>query len=769
MVRYFYQLISLGLIVSLITGCNPEGDTSPGIVPKPRSQKQLEGAFVLNGESRIVAASPDLNRSAIYLRDFIEEKYGLKIEVVDNAPQRNIILLTYTDAVENKEGYLLKVGPDGAEIGGSTEAGVFYGIQTFLQLCPPSAGTYPELTVHATEIEDYPMFQWRGQHLDVGRHFFSVDFIKNLLDVMAMHRMNVFHWHLTEDQGWRVEIKKYPKLTEISAWRDSTLIGSPQAYPPKYKRERYGGYYTQDEIREIVRYAAERHITVVPEIELPGHTMAVLAAYPELSCTGGPFQVGTSWGMWREVPVFCAGKEATFEFLENVFDEVLELFPGEYIHIGGDEASKIFWEKCEDCQRRIKEEGLKDEDELQSYFVKRIENYLHEKGRKLIGWDEILEGGLPERATVMSWRGMEGGARAVREGYNAVMTPWNPTYFYVYQGKYEEPVAANDYNSLDAVYDFYPIPEHLNEEEARLILGGQGCAWSEYMVSEDIAEYMIFPRMCAISEVLWTERSRKDWDDFLVRMDDHYLRLDYHGINYRVDYPANYGFINSTVEDRVEVELDNVVHTSEIRYTTDGSDPDVNSTLYSGPLTLDLTGGPVTLKSRTFMPGGRKSAVHSGEFIRIEWEEPVSTELLQPGLNYSYYERELLSTADISGTPDRKGAIDLVELPADHRDNFFAVVYEGYINVPVRAVYDFDLSTSRGKGVLYIGDFNVVDNTAQDPHYHQNTGKAALEEGYHPFKLVFLVQASSRAMIKLGCRYNGQTMEEVPASWFFHQ
>jgi hexosaminidase len=758
------RLVFLGLLFFVICGCAGKAEQT-SIIPRPVSQKMLKGEFILNNNTRIIAGSDELVESATLMQDFISKKYGIRLELAENS-RRNHIRLLISDTIDHEEGYFLRVRGTDVEIIGSTGAGVFWGMQTFFQLLPPGSGRVNRMAVPAVEIEDYPQFGWRGQHLDVGRHFYSVDFVKRFLDVMAMHKLNVFHWHLTEDQGWRVEIGKYPGLTEIAAWRDSTLIGSPLAYPPRYTGERYGGYYTRQEMEEVVEYARQRYITVLPEIELPGHTQAVLAAYPELSCTGGPHRPATTWGVFKEV--FCAGKELTFEFLMDVFDEVLEIFPSEYIHIGGDEVPKDRWRECPDCQRRIREEGLGDEYELQSWFVSRIENYLHEKGRILIGWDEILEGGLPPRATVMSWRGMDGGIEAVKAGHKAIMTPWTPTYFYLYQGKYDEPVAGNDYAPLYDVYHHHPVPDGLNEEEAKLILGGQGCAWSEYMYTEELVDYMVFPRLTANAEVLWTERSLKDWDDFLRRMDDHYLRLDWYNINYRVDYPANYGFVNRFIEDVVHVELDNVIHTSDIRYTTDGTDPDGSSPLYQGPLTLNLTPGEsLILKSRTIMPNGRKSAVHAGKFTRLDWEEPVTSSSGRPGLGYKYYEGRFLSPGEIAGEPAGTGILDRPELPSAARENYFAIVYEGYIDAPEKAVYDFSLSTGRGKGILYINEMNVVDNTAEIPRYYQNNGKIALEAGSHRIRLVYL-STSIRGHLRVGCTYNGNELNAIPASWFTH-
>lgn len=349
---------------------------------------------------------------------------------------------------------------------------------------------------------------------------------------MAMYKLNTFHWHLTEDQGWRLEINQYPKLAEISSWRDETVVGHASR-SKVYDGIGYGGFYTQKQVKEIVQYATDRFITVVPEIEMPGHSTAVLAAYPELGCTGGPYNVVTTWGVHKDV--FCAGKEETFKFLQNVLDEVCELFPSKYIHIGGDECPKDRWKECPDCQKRIKDNGLKDEHELQSYFIKRIEKYLNSKGRQIIGWDEILEGGLAPGASVMSWRGIKGGIEAAKQKHNVVMTPGSHMYFDHYQSKItdKEPLAIGGYLPLDVVYSYEPIPEELSADEQKYIMGAQANVWTEYIATTKYAEYMLFPRVCALAEVVWTPKEKKDFTDFSKRMDTEYLRLYRYGINYR--------------------------------------------------------------------------------------------------------------------------------------------------------------------------------------------------------------------------------------------
>lgn len=429
------------------------------------------------------------------------------------------------DTLLPPEWYALGVMRDGIVISATTEEGLFRGTRTLIQLLEQGQGTG---RLPCLSITDQPRFEWRGMHLDVCRHFFPVVFVKKYIDLLARYKMNSFHWHLTEDQGWRIEIKSHPKLTEVGAWRKGSQVG------PYSRREYdsipYGGFYTQDEIREVVAYAAARHINVVPEIEMPGHAMAALAAYPQLGCTGGPYEVQRGWGVFEDV--FCAGNDSTFAMLEDVLTEVMDLFPSPYIHIGGDECPKEQWKTCAKCQARKKAEGLKDEHELQSYFIQRIEKFVNAKGRKIIGWDEILEGGLAPNAAVMSWQGIEGGIAAARSGHYAVMSPGSHCYFDHYQGDpANEPLAIGGYTTLQKVYSYEPIPAELKPEEHKYILGAQGNVWTEYILTSDHVEYMAVPRLLALAEVLWTPKEKRDEAEFIRRLEAEFPRLDEMKVN----------------------------------------------------------------------------------------------------------------------------------------------------------------------------------------------------------------------------------------------
>ncbi len=501
------------------------GQNFPPIIPIPNQIEQKDGSFILQKEVNI-KASEGLEFERRFLQSLLEQYVEPSGESLPMNDERVITLQIDGQDVKEKGAYSLEITPAKITISASNGAGIFYALQSLQQLLVASEdGKLPVI-----KITDSPRFEWRGMHLDVSRHFFNVEEVKKYLDYMALYKMNNFHWHLTEDQGWRIEIKAFPKLTEIGAWRKGTLIGKPGS--GEYDKIRYGGFYTQEEIKEVVAYAKERYINVVPEIEMPGHSLAALAAYPQLSCTGGPFEVAQSWGVFHDV--YCAGNEEVFTFLESVMDEVLELFPSEYIHIGGDESPKKRWEACEKCQKRITEEGLADEHEFQSYFIQRMERYLNAKGRKIIGWDEILEGGLAPNAAVMSWRGTEGGIAAAKESHYVVMSPGSPCYFDHYQVEdtSDEPLAIGGYNPLSKVYAYEPIPQALNAKKGKFILGAQGNVWTEYMKDFKQVEYMALPRMLALSEVLWSQPEDKNYEDFLNRLKVNTRLLKQMGANY---------------------------------------------------------------------------------------------------------------------------------------------------------------------------------------------------------------------------------------------
>ena len=530
---------NLGFICVVAAGLSSACSTprNPSVIPQPVQMEVGRGIFDLDADTRIVLTNPtnEVQQLTESWARPIRATSGFNLQLVDtpsDAPSNTITLRLSPDASHPAEGYHLDVTSDAVTVEAKTPAGLFYGLQTLTQLL--SGGHSSGWSVPVVQIVDAPRFAYRGMHLDVGRHFFPVAFVKKYIDLLAMYKMNKFHWHLTEDQGWRIEIKKYPKLTEIGAYRKETVVGKNfERFDRPYvgDGQPHGGFYTQDEVREVVAYARARYIDVIPEIEMPGHATAALAAYPELACTDGPFNVPTTWGIFEDV--FCP-KEETFQFLEDVLTEVIALFPSQYIHIGGDEVLKVRWKESELAQEVITREGLADEEELQSYFIKRIEAFLQAQGRRLIGWDEILEGGLAPDATVMSWRGMEGGIEAARQGHDVIMTPTSHTYFDYYQGDpVQEPLAIRGLTPLEKVYGFEPVPETLSAEDAAHILGAQGNVWTEYMATTDYVEYMVFPRMLALAEVVWSPQELRNWEDFVQRLPAQLQHLDTLGVNYR--------------------------------------------------------------------------------------------------------------------------------------------------------------------------------------------------------------------------------------------
>jgi len=622
-------LVAILMAVLAAVGCStaPTGrkTTGPSVVPAPVRLETRPGTFALGPSTRIVIleSQVDLLPVASALKDMLRRPTGydfgidVSTELVGEVPVRAGSILLRLEDLEARlgdEGYFLDVTGDGILIRGAAPAGVFYGVQTLRQLLPAAiegetgAAATPAWTVPCVSVEDKPRFSWRGALLDCSRHFFPKEFVKRWIDILAAHKLNTFHWHLTDDQGWRIEIKRYPKLAEIGAWRVDREDQHWNAREPQQPGEAatYGGFYTQDDIREIVAYAAARYVTIVPEIEMPGHAKGALAAYPEFSCTGGPFTV-TPGGYWPITDIFCPGKEGTFEFLENILAEVVELFPGSFIHIGGDEANKTEWQRCPQCQARIKAERLKDENELQSYFVRRIEKVLNAKGRRLIGWDEILEGGLAPQATVMSWRGTEGGIAAAKAGHDVVMSPTSHCYIDYYQGNPAfEPPGIGGYLPLSQVYSLEPVPDVLTGTEAAHILGAQVNLWTEYVPDGKHAEYMALPRLAALAEAVWSPKSVRDWARFAAGLKGLLARYEAAGLNFaRSAYLVG---IRTAAEasgsNRVAMTLETEVPGLDIRYTTDGTDPGPSSKRYKKPVVLGKT---TEIRAAAFDDGQRLS------------------------------------------------------------------------------------------------------------------------------------------------------------------
>ncbi len=504
------------------------------IIPKPASVANGKGNFELSSHTTISFTQKEISKSINFFNNYLKKYYGFEVIAKQENlyPEEKILLHYNNDNSLPKGAYELVVNSGGISISAKDGEGVFHGIQSLIQLLPTDVST--SLKIPAVTIIDSPRFAYRGLHLDCGRHFFSVDFIKQYIDFIALHKMNYFHWHLTEDQGWRIEIKKYPLLTQIGSCRSGTAVGKANEKTTATDGIKYCGYYTQDQIHEVVKYAADRYITILPEIEMPGHSSAATTAYPQLSCfADSPKHVITTWGVFPDV--LCPS-DYTIHFMENVLDEVMQLFPSKYIHIGGDECPKDYWKKSAFCQKLMKDSGIKNEDELQSYFIKKIERYVNSKGRALIGWDEILEGGIAPNATIMSWRGEKGGIEAAKEKHNVIMTPGDFTYFDHPQTKHEtDTVEQGGYLPLKVVYNYDPVSNKFIKDEAKYVLGAQANVWTEYMPTKEKVEYMIFPRLSALCEVLWTQPSNKNWDDFYQRLQTQLKRYDLWKVKYNMN------------------------------------------------------------------------------------------------------------------------------------------------------------------------------------------------------------------------------------------
>lgn len=602
------------------------------LIPQPAMLAKQKGTFALGASTPIFYADEPTRNLAIYAAELFQQGSGLVFEPVHGDTQQapSGIVLQLLEAFDQElaqEGYLLDIQQEGVVLRANTPAGLFYGIQSLrLLLLSNTSGQ-----LEAVSIRDYPRFGYRGLHLDVSRHFMPVAFIYKMLDQMAMHKLNVFHWHLIDDQGWRLQIRKYPKLTEVGAWRvdRSDLHWNDRPLMPGATEAHYGGYYTQDEVRAIVAYAQKLNITVMPEIELPAHVMSALAAYPELSCTGENLGVPTG-GVWPITHIYCAGQESTFHFLEDVLREVMELFPSSLIHIGGDEADKTNWKACPRCQERIRAEGLQDEHELQSYFIRRIEKFLSSHGRTLVGWDEILEGGLAPGAVVMSWRGEKGGIEAAQMGHKVIMTPDSHVYFDHYQGEPSlEPLAIGGFSPLKKVYHYEPIPAVLSPEQALLVMGAQANVWTEYMPTTAQVEYMVFPRLAALSEVLWSPAALRDWADFCRRMEDQYLRYDKLDIGYALSaFQVSDKARVLPGSKTLEITLDAQIHQPQIVFTLDGSDPQADSEVYQRPVLLRRSAvlkAAVRVGDRVMdQVTMREYDLHKAFGARVRQENPVS-------------------------------------------------------------------------------------------------------------------------------------------------
>jgi hexosaminidase len=676
------------------------------IIPYPSTLTQGNGYFVINSQTTIIVPNRFANEAA-QLNKLIKTGAGYSLPTGKSHPT-NTVKFVYDAAIKNPEAYLLNITPQQIVITTSTPAGAFHAVETIRQLLPVSIETGQNrvaLRLPSVNIDDQPAYAWRGMHLDVSRHFFSISYLKKFIDVMALYKMNKFHLHLTDDQGWRVEIKKYPKLTEQGAWRtfnnqDSACMKQavnnpdfnidPQHIIHKNGKTLYGGFYTQKQLKDLVAYAANRHIDIIPEIDMPGHMMAAINAYPFLTCDSQ-----NKWGELFSTPI-CPCNETTFEFAKNVYTEIMEIFPSKYIHIGGDEVDRRDWGKSEACKELMKREGITSLPDLQNYFIDRMEKFFNSKGRKLIGWDEVLEGKISSTAMIMYWRSWvpDAPVKAAQHGNQVIMTPGTPLYF-------DYPA---DKNSISNIYHFNPVPANLTAEQAKLIIGAQANIWTENIPSEKRADYMYMPRMTALAELLWTNK-QSAYKSYTQRLVQQYKRLEALNINYR--QPDLEGILDSRVfitSDTVKVV--SPLSTSVIRYTTNGTLPGQNSPL----LRNYVVNHPQTIKLAAFTPGGKRGDIYTVKYVQQKPAEPETAANVAPGLTAGYYKAFFKGASGITrGAADSTFVTQTVSVPASVKAPSFAVKYRGYIDVPQNGVYTFYL-TCDDSGILNIANRETVNN-----------------------------------------------------------
>lgn len=699
-------------------------DTPLNITPTPKSLVQKSGTFAITPKTVFVTGKTqrdELQKIAGYFQTKIQHATGYDLAIKNSGSSNCISLQIDRSLKVGDEGYQLSVTSKRVSVKAKTPQGLFYGMQSVMQLLPPQIESEQPVegidwVMPCVEISDEPAYGYRGMMLDVCRHFHDVEFVKKQLDIMAMFKMNRFHWHLTDDQLWTIEIKKYPRLAQVGSVRRNA-DGSI-----------HRGFYTQEQIKEVVAYAADRFITVIPEIELPGHALAALTAYPEYSCTGGPFELRNKWSI--EENVYCAGNDKTFEFLEDIINEVIPLFPGKYFHIGGDECPKKRWDECPKCQQRIKDENLKDSHELQSYFIHRIEKIILAHGKSMIGWDEILEGGLAPSATVMSWRGEEGGITAASMGHDVIMTPSKWLYVDAGQGAVEaEPIAIKFAVMLDKIYNYDPSSEKIPENLRHHVLGAQCNMWTEYAVTPEYTEYLLYPRMLALAELDWTPKAKKNYNSFARRLDSQLVRLDMHHINYHIPMPEGPMANRIAYIDNTTLTFHNSRNYPMV-YTIDGNEPNASSTKYETPLSFDHD---ATVKIATLLPSGKLSPTRTIEVVK-ENLMPATDKATQPGIEVRRTEGNLYFVKDVEGAywsaPEVVKDFDF----KPNIDDKGAYCYTGYFEVPADGIYYFSSEMDE----LQIDGRVVISNDGKLIRHSHTRNSIALQKGKHAFRLLMI-------------------------------
>lgn len=749
--------IIIGLLCVILPYIGAQKSEMPALIPYPGQIQTQDGHFVLSDEVALYTDDAlKFKNETDYLKKLLSE-FSIRSSELMSSPDAKTISIKYDSQQKSDESYSLNITPASITIKARHGQGAFNAIQTLKQILL-AKNISKQIELPCVSIEDAPAFPWRGMHLDVSRHFYTLDYLKKHIDRLAFYKFNKFHLHLTDDQGWRIEIKKYPKLTEEGAWRtfndhDSVCMKRAKENPnfnidPRFIHQKdgktvYGGYYTQKEIKELIQYASERHIEIIPEIDMPGHMMAAIRAYPEL--IEGEF----SWGEIFSKPI-CPCKENVYTFSKDILGEIAELFPSEYIHIGADEVDKTSWKESELCAEFMKKHNIGDVDKLQSYFVHEMQDFVKSKGKKIIAWDEILDGGTNQDVTIMYWRGWVKDAplKAVSGNNEVIMTPTNPLYFDY----------ANNNTSVDNVYHMDIIHKDIAEDKKHLILGAQANTWCEYIPSEQQAEYQMYPRMLALSERVWTDNTTR-FGDFSRRLLRHFPLLDAFGVNYRL--PDIEGFAQENVYVGTSgFFVKSPLPDMKIHYTTDGSVPDTSSPLLSAPVAISA---PTRLKMALFSPGGVRGEIYNLNFRPVEMKKALNPENAEAGLSCDFYAKYYKDTKGMSGSPDKSFVVSGIEAPEEAAS--FGLKFKGYIDVPEAGIYSFFFTCDDG-GVLYIGDETIVDNDGQHSPVLKS-GQAALEKGLHPFRLDF-IEGGGGYTLKLQYSFDGSSPKDIPDSWFKH-
>ncbi|MDX2196185.1 MAG: family 20 glycosylhydrolase [Cytophagales bacterium] len=730
------------------------------VIPKPNNIKYSASStrLEINESSKILIdpKNDELTEIGNYISSKINNATGYTIapELLSDFlfVNRSIILKLTPNKFTNKEAYTLNIDSLNVTIEASTPQGIFYGTQTLLQLMSPkveSKGTalkLQSLRLPMVSIRDEPNFVWRGMHLDVSRHFFPTIIIKRYIDYLAMHKINVFHWHLSDDQGWRIEIKKYPKLTKVGAWRDDRR--DERWYMDERSRKKidpaepkYGGFYTQEDIKEIVQYAKSKYIDVLPELDFPGHSQALLAAYPEYSCSKAPRSVAPA-GLYEFSEPLDPSNGAVYQLIDDIYTEVAALFPFPYIHVGGDEANRKKWANCASCTALMKTNNLKNYDELQSYFLKRVQKIIEQKGRTMIGWDEVMEGGLPEKTVVMAWRNYKPAIDAANMGKYSILAPTTHCYFDNSQDEYKAKLFPNVV-TLEKVYNFSPMPYELNGDAQKYILGGQACLWTEEVQTPEVIEEKVLPRMCALAEALWTKPENKNYYNFKTALMKHYERLDMMHTNYYVQnvsgLQTDYVFM-----DKIKINLDVPDTTYKVVYTIDGSEPSYRSQRYRGVITISAD---VVLNVKAYLSNGKELPTLTSHFTKLKPTPAVAEVNIQPGIRYTYYEGNFLQISDIlqKGKMIKSGVQNDISIPKGSKKDYIGLIFEGFVDVPTDGRYVFNLYSDDGSKLM-VDNKLLIDNDG----IHGNSlkqGQAVLKKGLHPITLFYFENSAGEVLM----------------------